>query len=208
MTESEDQAIYHLLGGVDEEEGCRSISTIIEYLLEVYWETTFAKPELERAAVQCLDWGWLKILSERDCQEDSLRWVDDPHQNWSEFASRPGEVDFTLAGWQAYVNLAKRLGEPSPEEHCRERGQYLWRTPGYVSLISVSKQLLLEDLAEVLAGTDCLVANGLSAEHTITNTTGPYRIGPWWVKRRYLAPYGYRVDISFTPADTHYLSVS
>lgn len=203
MTETEAQAIYHLLGGIDEEEGCRSISTIIDYLLDVYWEASATRTELQRTAVQCLDWGWIKILSERDCQEDSLRWTDDPHQNWSEFTSRPGEVDFTPAGWQAYVGLAKKLGNSSPEERCRERGQYLWRTAGCVSLISMSKQLLLNDLAEVLAGTDCLVANGLSAEHIITSTVGPYQIGPWWVERHYLAPCGYRVDISFTPADQH-----
>ena len=204
MTETEALAIDCLLGGVDEEEGYRSISTIINYLLDVYWETSPAKPELQRAAVHCLDWGWLKILSEQDCQEDSLRWADDPHQNWSEFTSRPGEVDFTPLGWQAYVGLAEKLGETSPEERRRESGQYLWRTPGGVSLISMSKQLLLENMAEILAGTDCLVADGLTAEHAITSTVGPYLIGPWWVKRCYLAPYGYRVDISFTPANRHF----
>lgn len=204
MTETEYQAIYCLLGGVDEEEGYRSISTIIDYLLDVYCETASAKSELHRAAVQCLDWGWLKILSEWDCQEDRLRWGDDPHQNWSELTHRPGDVDFTQVGWKAYVELAKRLGKSSPEERRRESGHCLWRTPGCVSMISMSSQLLLDDLAEILAGTDCLVADGLTAEHAITSTIGPYLIGPWWVKRRYLAPYGYRVDISFTPADMHF----
>ena len=204
MTESEDHAIYHLLGGIDEEGGYRSISTIIDYLLDFYWKAIPTKSELERAAVQCLDRGWLKILSEQDCQEDSLRWADDPHQNWSELTHRPGDVDFTPAGWKAYVRLAKRLGETSPQEHCLESGQYLWRTPGCISMISMSQQMLLKDLAGVLAGTDCLVADSLSAKHTIGQIVGPYEIGAWWVKRFYLAPYGYRVDISFTPADMHF----
>ena len=71
-------------------------------------------------------------------------------------------------------------------------------------MISMSKQLLFDDVAEVLVGTDCLVDSGLKAEHTIEKIVGPYEIGAWWVKRFYLAPYGYRVDISFTPADRHF----
>lgn len=204
MTEREDQAIYCLLGGVDEESGCRNISGIIGYLLDVYWEAVPTKSELERAAVQCLDRGWLKILSERDCQEDSLRWADDPHQNWSEFTWRTGDVDFTPAGWKAYVELAKRLGDISPEEHCQESGHYLWRTPGCISMISMSRKMLSENLTEVLAGKDSLIGDSLSTEHTIGDIVGPYEIGSWWVKRFYLAPYGYRVDIRFTPADLHF----
>ena len=201
MTESGEQAIYCLFSNINQDDGNRSISATIEY---VYWEPMPVKSEMEHAVVQCLDRGWLKILSEHDCQRDRLRWENAPHQYYSESPYLAGCVDFSPEGWEAYVKLAEKLGKPSPEERCRKRMLYLWRTPGCISIISMSQEMHLKDLVEVLAGTDSLVADGLSAKHTIGEIVGPYEIGAWWVKRFYLAPYGYRVDISFTPADMHF----
>lgn len=204
MTESEDQAIYCLLGAIDIRDGRPSISGVVDFILDIYRKPTPTRSELEHAAELCLQKEWIKILSEQDCEAELLRWEKEPHQNYSECPRRAGCADFTSKGWKAYVRLAKKLGKSSPQEDCRESGQYLWRTPGCVSMIYMSKQMLLKDLAEVLAGKDSLIPYGLSAEHTVTSTVGPYEIGSWWVKRFYLAPYGYRVDISFTPADKHF----
>ncbi len=200
MTETEAQAIYCLLGAIDLEDGRPDISGVIDFILDIYRKPTPTRQELQHAAELCLQQNWLQILSEEDCEAELLRWEKEPHQNYSECPRRAGCADFTSAGWKAYVRLAKRLGKSSPQEDCRKSGQYLWRTPGCVSLIYMSRQLLLDDLAEVLSGKNSLVSDGFLTQHTITNTVGPYPIGSWWVKRRYLAPYGYRVDISFTPA--------
>jgi len=164
----------------------------------------FTKSEVERAVEQCLQAGWIKVLSEQDCEKDRLRWIDDPNQIWSESLYRAGCVDLTLAGWNVFAQMQDQKQLPLAELY-RQDVHYLWRILGRVSLLSISEEELVRELAEVRSGLDGLVGGGLSADHTIGEIIGPYAIGSWWVNRFYLAPYGYRADISFEPAYMHNL---
>ena len=164
----------------------------------------FPKSEVERAIEKCLEAGWIKILSDQDCEADRLRWIDDPNQIWSESLYHVGCVDLTVVGWKVYAKMQDQKQLPL-EEFYRQDVHYLWRIPGRVSILSMSEEKLLWELEDVRSGLDSLVGGGLSAEHTIGEINGPYAISSWWVNRFYLAPYGYRADISFEPADMHNL---
>lgn len=204
MTETEDEAIYRVLADIDQENGVRSVPEVIDYLVQDWREPALPRREIERAVEQCLALGWIKILSEQDCEEDRLRWADDPHQNWSEDTRGAGCVDFTSTGWAAYVEMVEaRLGIGLNGLYTGSI-QYLWRVPGRVSILAVSEEELLREQDEVRSGSDSLVGSGLTAEHTVTDITGPYAIGPWWVKRFWQAPSGYRTDITFEPADMNF----
>lgn len=201
MAETKDKAIYHLLTEVDQEDGGRSVSEVIDYLVQDWRGLDLPRREIERAVDHCLALGWIKILSEQDCEKDRLRWIDDPHQNWSEDLRRAGCVDFTSAGWDVYAKMAEeRLGLGLNGLYSRSI-RYLWRVPGRVSMLSVSEEELIREQEEVRSGSDTLVGSGLKAEHTVTDIRGPYAIGPWWVTRFYLAPSGYRMDITFERAN-------
>ena len=167
------------------------------------YDQGLTRSDLERAADNCLMQGWVKVLTEEDREADLLRWLDEPHQNWSEMPYTHGCVDFTTVGWETYVRLWEQRRGMSLEVLHRSASCYLWRMPGQVSILSMSEEVLLKEVAGVKNGTDCLVSYGLQAEHTIERVTGPYAIGLWWVKRFYQAPYGYGVDIRFSPADMH-----
>jgi len=204
MVEDNDKAIYHVLADIHQESGNISIQDTITYLTEHRPAAIFPKPEIERAVEQCLEAGWIKVLSEQDCEDDRLRWIDDPHQNWSENLDRVGCVDFTSEGWNVYAKLVNEHRRIPLEDLYRQSVQYIWRMPGRVSILSMSEEELLRERAEVVSGSDGLTSDGsLSADHKVGEITGPYAIGSWWVNRFYLAPYGYRVDVSFEPANMH-----
>ncbi len=201
---TEDKALFHLLNWIDLEEGNRTLDEIVSY--SSYWKpgVVFSRADMEQAAAYCLAAGWIKILSVQDSEEDRLRWQDDPHQNWSEDFYPPGGVDFTPAGWAVFAKMQQEYRNAHPKAADESGTRYLWRTPGCVSILSLSEQKLHQELAAVCAGQDELTGGGLSEAHTVSKSVGPYPIGPWWVKRFLEAPIGYRLDIYFMPADMNF----
>ena len=146
--------------------------------MERWRDPVFSKAEAEYAVEQCLANEWIKVLSEQDAEEDRLRWKNDPNQNYSDGPYRPGCVELTSAGWNAYVRLAIEQRKVTVMDLYRASGHCIWRVPGRVSLLYMSEEMLNRELAEVASASDSLVGGSLSAEHTIGEITGPYLIGP------------------------------
>ena len=195
---------FHLLNWIDLEEGNRTLDEIVSYSSQWRPGVVFTRTDMEQAAEHCLAAGWIKILSAQDSEEDRLRWVDDPYQNWSEGFYPSGSIDFTPAGWAVFAKMLEEYRNDHPKAADESSTRCLWRTPGCVSILSLSEQELHRELAAVQAGQDELTGGGLSEAHTVGEIVGPYSIGPWWVKRFLQAPIGYRLDIFFTPADMNF----
>ena len=198
----ENEAIFHLLNWIDLEEGNRTVDEIVSCSSQS--GIVYSRAEMERAAEHCLAAGWIKILSVQDSEEDRLRWQDDPHQNWSEGFYPPGGVDFTPAGWTVFAKMLEEYRNTHPQAPHKSGTRCLWRMPGRVSILSLSEQQLRKELAAVQAGKDELTGGSLSATHKVSESIGPYPIGPWWVKRFVQSPVGYRLDISFSPPDMNF----
>lgn len=198
---NEDEAIFHLLGWLDLEQGNRTLDEIVAFASEHSFPIILSRAEMEHTAQKCLAQGWIKVLTFQDCEDDRRRWVNDPHQNWSESGYHPGRVDFTEAGWTAFAALAEGQAKRTAAEAPPAMIRCLWRAPGCVSILSLSEQQLREELAAVKAGKDELTGGSLSAAHTVGEIVGPYPIGPWWVKRFVQSSVGYRLDVFFAPPD-------
>ena len=65
-------------------------------------------------------------------------------------------------------------------------------------MLSMSEELLLKEKDDIFAGRDDLAEGGLGAGHA------EVKLRPLAVTRFHLAPYGYRVDIDFSPADMNF----
>ena len=84
MIQTEDAVIYQVLADIDLEDGTISRTDLIRYLSGNWHSHVFSQIELEHAVEHCLTANWIKVLTKQDCEEDRVRWLDNPHQNWCE----------------------------------------------------------------------------------------------------------------------------
>src|SRR5260221_56028 len=53
------------------------------------------RSQIEAAIDSCFRKGWLRVLTREDCEQDRVRWRDDPNQNCGEREYIEGNVDFS-----------------------------------------------------------------------------------------------------------------
>ncbi len=198
-----DNITYTVLNCVRLEGGIADADGLVTLALAIVRRDAHSAAELHLGITNCLVQGWIKVLTREDCLADRARWTNDPHQDqdWVKMSYKEGSIDFTQTGWEVFVRQHQLRYGGDLDRLFGTGSTPLWDTPGRVSLLCVSENTVLDEIAEIRCGKDDLRGESLSAKHHVTEIIGPYPIGPWWVNRFYQAPQAYRADISYQPSD-------
>lgn len=187
--------------------GCNKASRLAD---DAYGNTEEAFPlcEYEAAVAACLEKGWLRILTQADCDQDKQRWDAKPAQGiWdaeyvTETEYRPGNVDFTEAGARLYYHLDAARDALRGEKPHEGMTCYTWHSHNMVRIWGAYQEGLaaqLHQIQQMGAGSDESMGWDFNNSRQITRIDGPHQIDGWWITRFvYISP-GWYADVYYTP---------
>lgn len=189
-------AEYNVLWSVSLVDGTRERARLLRHVLfmDSASEVSEVSASLaEEALDACLLKGWVKVLTQEDCQNDEVRWVEEENQAISENEYQEGHMDFTPEGAQLWNRIHKEHAEASGERWASGI-RYAWRFAGQVRVFSAYEDELREVVEAIRTGKDILSTE----EIRIERIEGPFVLGEWWLNRFVRLPQGYRQDIHYT----------
>ncbi len=164
--------------------------------------------EYEAAVAACLEKGWLRILTQADCDQDKQRWQNKPaHGLWdaevvTETEYRVGNVDFTEAGARLYHRLEAASDALRGEKPHEGMTCYTWHLPNMVRIWGAYEEGVaaqLHQIQQMGAGGDEYMGWDFNNSRQITRIDGQHQIDGWWMTRfTYISP-GWYADVYYTP---------
>ncbi len=152
--------------------------------------------EYNNAIEFCLERGFIKVLSEEDCERDRERWLHDDNQFCEEERYISGNLDFTKKGVQFYRELGEKIYKKKGISHlsCFDGLiGFKWKHKGVVSILTKNRKDLEKKIECVRNNPSYL----LTGKRRLIEIGKPYPIGTWWVTRFEQLDKGWRVDIKY-----------
>ncbi len=157
-------------------------------------EPSFTLAEYEAATETCIKKGWLKVLTAEDCEQDRLRWQNDPNPYGDEIEYKADNVDFTEEGARLFYSVLVAMDTAEGKRPYHDRIRYAWNVSGQVGVFGAYEDEVKQSAEDAVTG-----ENWLGGEvQRIERAAGPFPIGPWWLNRFVQLPQGYRADIYYT----------
>jgi hypothetical protein len=103
------------------------------WLEEADGEPNFRHDQIEKAIESCFSKGWLRVLTQEDCEQDRARWQEDLNQNCGEEEYTEGDVDFSQAGARLFYDILVEMDTTENKKPFQESICYAWNVPGLVA---------------------------------------------------------------------------
>lgn len=153
---------------------------------------SFTEHEYRKAVQQCMQRGWLEIITPERCEAECRRRQRSTLPELFDTGFEPGVVDFTPEGFSLFRQsilgiLGKRLvryddsGWNVDENNCR------------VDFLAETAGLCRKRIAEFMLEPSMYVGQSVR----IISVTKPIRIGPWGPNRFMVLPQGYHATLEY-----------
>lgn len=180
---------YIVLDSVEHMMG-RVIPERIPPYAQAIMDHTVSLDRYHKAVESCLIKGWLRILSQADCEEDRTRWENDDNQFISGFDYQEGNTDFTPQRGLLFDQISSEWLVRRGMKPYSGYGQSQ-KIPNQVRIFSAYEANLLL-LVENVERTRKEDLHWLGESVRIVGVEGPEQISNWWINRFVQLPIGYR----------------